>query len=298
MSTESSFIEQMIAEVPEDVTNGSTESKETQESSGSARADDVQTEEKSASDVDIKVKVDPAKPSDKTEKVVPLRALQEEREAAKELKRQIAELQAQPKLSEEDRQLLAELKAAKAAQSAPKEVDFMDDPKGYVDAKVQAALDQLKAIDTKAETTSSQVVQRQQYDALINAISASETAFVAENPDYYDALNHVRAVRANQIRLMDPSVDDAHIQKLIAQEELVAAHQLIQKGADPCKFAMEYAKTIGYAKKEAPKAETKQEADKSAVRTMGSGGADAPDAMDEDDPNAEFLAVKAAFRRR
>ncbi len=296
MSTEASFIDQMVAEADD--------AAQTIDKSGDAAGagkDAIQsTEAPATGDVQgtAKDKIDPSKPDDKPEKVVPLRALQEEREAAKELKRQIAELQAQPKLSEEDRQLLAELKAAKASQAKPKDVDFMDDPKGYVDTKVQAALDKLAAIDTKAETTGNQVTAQQQFNALMTAISTSETAFVAQNPDYYDALNHVRTVRANQIRLMDPSIDDTQINKLVAQEELTAAHQLIQKGADPCKFAMEYAKTIGYTKKEAIPTLPKAEADKSAARTMGSGGADAPDAMDEDDPNAEFLAVKEAFRRR
>ncbi len=295
MSTEASFIDQMVAEASDEQRTEPQADK--QIDSGNVAATDKVLE---SSREAVKDKIDPDKPADKAdkaEKVVPLRALQEEREAAKELKRQIAELQAQPKLSDEDKQILAELKASRAAQAKPKDVDFMDDPKGYVDTKVQAALDKLAAIDTKAETTGNQVTAQQQFNALMTAISTSETAFVAQNPDYYDALNHVRTVRANQIRLMDPSIDDAQINKLVAQEELTAAHQLIQKGADPCKFAMDYAKTIGYTKKEAVPV-AKIETDKSAARTMGSGGADAPDAMDEDDPNAEFLAVKAAFRRR
>jgi hypothetical protein len=264
-----------------------------------AKVDEVKDE--------VKDKVDTAKPDEKAEKVVPLKALQEEREAAKELKRQIAELQAQPKLSDEDKQLLAELKAAKAAQK-PKDVDFMDDPKGYVDTKVKAALEAVEQANKKAEAADTAVNQQRQIQALMTAVSAHETAFVTANPDYYQALEHVRSVRASQMRLMDSSLTDQQVSQAIAQEELAAAQHLISKGADPCNFAYQYAKTLGYAPKAADKTDPSQSdlvkaakaADKAGVRTMGAGGGDAPaqEDADPDDPNAEFNAVKALFRKR
>ena len=252
----------------------------------------------------VKDKVDPTKPDDKAEKVVPLRALQEEREQAKELKRQIAELQAQPKLTAEDADLLKELKAQRAAQNAPKNVDFMDDPKGYVDAidkKAQAALDKLKAA---TESTTKQVTAAQRFQALQNAVVTSEQSFVKDTPDYFDALAHIRSVRAQQIQLASPNATAEQISNAIAQEEMHAADSILQRGGNPCDFAYKYAKTLGYAKKAAsinPKANGMAEAaDKSAVRTLGAGGGDAPsgDELDADDPNAEFKAAQAAFRRR
>ena len=261
----------------------------------------AETKVEPAVEPEVKDKVDAAKPEDKAEKVVPLKALQEEREAAKELKRQIAELQAQPKLSDEDKQLLAELKAAKAAK--PKDVDFMDDPKGYVDANVKKALEAVEAANKKAEAADTAVNQQRQIQALMTAVSTHETAFVARTPDYYQALDHVRAVRASQMRLMDSTLTDQQVSQSIAQEEMMAANHLIAKGADPCNFAYEYAKTLGYTPKVADPAggiaKAAKAADKAGARTMGAGGGDAPsgDEMDEDDPNAEFNAVKALFKR-
>lgn len=324
MSANPEFLDQLDADVPdnsfdtvtggEDVPEPSNDQANDESSrqsikdgshGSSSGQDEKSRDERNGQSIDglgepngAKDKIDP-KQDDKFEKVVPLRALQEEREAAKELKRQIAELNAQPKLTAEDAELLKELKAQRAVQQAPKEVDFMEDPKGYVDSKVQRALETLKKTDEKAEAVNSQVNAQRQMQALMGAITASEQAFVGQNSDYYEALNHVRAVRANQIRLMSPDATPAQVSQVIEREELTAAHSLLAKGQDPCKFAYEYAKTLGYAKKAAAAPPVaKIETDKSAARTMGAGGADAAtdDAIDSDDPNSEFKAVKAMFK--
>ncbi len=254
--------------------------------------------------VEVKDNIDTIKTEEKAEKVVPLKALQEEREAAKELKRQIAELQSQPKLSDEDKELLAELKAAKAAKIAPKDLDFMDDPKAYIDAGVKKALEAVEAANKKAETVDTAFNQQRAIQALMHAVSTHETAFVTTNPDYYQALEHVRNVRASQMRLMDENITDQQISQAVAQEELVAAQHLIAKGADPCKFAYGYAKTLGYAPKAQDIAQSDivkaaKASDKAGARTMGAGGGDSPahDEAKDDDPNAEFKAIKAAFKR-
>lgn len=296
MSVNPEFLEQMAGD---DESNNAGDEKESLATGASESSKDAE-----GSGTATKDKLDPAKPEEKAEKVVPLKALQEEREAAKELKRQIAELQAQPKLSDEDKQLLAELKAAKAAQAKPKDVDFMDDPKGYVDANVKKALEAVEAANKKADAADTALNQQRQMQALSNAVSTYENAFIAKSPDYYQALDHVRAVRATQIRLMDSTLTDQQVTQAINQEELAAAQHLIAKGADPCNFAYEYAKTLGYAPKaidpnKSDLVKAAKAADKAGARTMGAGGGDAPaeDEQDDDDPNAEFKAVKALFRR-
>lgn len=304
-ATPESFLDTMDADV--EVTNeGATDLAAAepgiQRTDGAGQDAGKTAETKTVDPAQAKDKVDPAGGA-AVEKVVPLRALQEEREQAKELKRQIAELQALPKLSAEDAELLKELKAQRAAVAAPKAVDFMEDPKGYVDAidkKAQDALDKLKKAN---DSTTQQFTAQQQFQALQAAVTASEQAFVQEVPDYVDALAHVRSVRAQQIQLASPEATADQISNAIACEEMYAAESILKRGGNPCDFAYKYAKTLGYQKKAPavdPKAGMAEAADKSAVRTLGAGGGDAPTdaALDDDDPNSEFKAAQAAFRRR
>src|SRR5690242_11645136 len=83
----------------------------------------------------------PAPAPEPKQDLVPLAALHEARQEARQLKQQIAALEAQPKLTAEDAELLRNLRAQRSQEVDP---DFLQDPKGYVDTKLSRALKKLE----------------------------------------------------------------------------------------------------------------------------------------------------------
>lgn len=240
-------------------------------------------------------------------KTVPLAALQEAREANRTLKAEIEALKAKPSLSSEDAALLKSLreqqKDAKAAQDAAEAAvpDFLQDPKGYIDATVAAAK---KAADKAAED-SKKVTEantaREQFTAVVTGTQARETAFIAKNPDYYDAVNHIRAGVAQETRMLYPDATDAQINEHIGRQEIAMAAQLLAAGKDPAEFAYNLAKTRGYVPKAAAAAGAagagnggaKPAADKDAARSLGGGGGSEATGDDVDESVETFNAAVA-----
>jgi hypothetical protein len=246
------------------------------------------------------------------DKLVPLAALHESREKIRSLTAQIDELKKQPQLSEEERELLKELKTQRAAAKAPKVPEFVEDPKGYIDAQTKAASEAAQAAlaklsDAETKRTEAENAQKQ-YETLISAVTQHENAFVQATPDYREALQHVRNIRTSQIRLLYPQATDAQISHQISREELNAAHQIIQGGGNPADFAYNYAKTLGYVPKKpaangngmasAAAAATGDKPDKDAVRTLGGGGGAEPDDAPADVMPEFTAALKERFTRK
>lgn len=243
----------------------------------------------------------------KDTKLVPLAALHEAREQAKQLKSQIAELEKRKYLSDEDAELLQELKAKRAEAQQPKRPEFVEDPKGYIDTAEKEVREALKEL-REANAQRSQADERQQqHQQLMGTIAHHEHTFVAANPDYQEALAHTRGVRANQLRMMFPDATDQQIQQQIGREELGGAQQILARGGNPAEFAYNYAKTLGYVKKQAAAAVTNgaaiehskgEKPDKDAVRSLGGGGGAEPDDAPAD-PMPEFsAALKERFARK
>lgn len=225
-------------------------------------------------------------------------ANREVRSENKALKQQLQELTAK---------IEALSKPSTPATEQPSEPDFLADPKGYVDA----AKNKLKALEEKLEADKQQQTEQQKAQQAAqetwNKVIAAEAEFAAATPDYHDALNHVRAIRAEQIKIeiresedREPTAEE--IGKILSMQEAQGAAALVAKGKNPSKFYYEYAKTYGYK----PKAATPPPAakpDKDAVRTMGSGGG--AESVGDDEPSGALgiLAAaqsehKAQFKRR
>jgi hypothetical protein len=162
-----------------------------------------------------------------------------------ELKRQMKALE------QEIQRLKAPAPAPKA--EPPAAPDFTQDPKAYVDHKVQAALEQLetglKPVQQKAEAAEANSAETRFFTHLQNA----EQSFVATNPDYYDALGHLRNLRAAEIRLLDPDVTQEQMGQLLQREELTLAANILRSGRNPSEVAYNLAKARGWAPKAPPK---------------------------------------------
>ena len=139
-------------------------------------------------------------------KVVPLPVLLEERRNAR---REIDE--AHRKTMELEQRL-------KALESPPApEPSFTDDPKAYIDAKVTQVQEMVKPIEQKAEV-GAQLVQLQQFMRHVGTIEAE---FVKENPDYYQALDHVRSIRRAELAEFYPQATPEQIVQQIDREEIL-----------------------------------------------------------------------------
>lgn len=179
------------------------------------------------------------KPETKPEpKTIPLAAHLEERNKFK------AELDA----------LRREMEAIKnPPKPPPAEPDYAQDPKGYTDHKLKSALDALEGTKKQveqAQQTAQLSAQQTEQLQFTRQLEAAESAFVKEAPDYYDALNHVRQVRAQQLKLLAPDISDEHIARQIGQEELGLAMNLARAGRNPIATVYQMAQAYGYSRKE------------------------------------------------
>lgn len=227
---------------------------------------------------------------------VPHAALHETREQLKEARRQIAALEAQPRLTAEDAELLKNLRQRQQQPQEPADPDFLQDPKGYVDTKLTRALKKLEAAETTANETRQQLEQRNQVAEMMGVVQAHERTFVASTPDYNQALAHLRNIRTQQLQLLYPQATAAQIHQQISREELAGAHQALQAGQNPAEVVYKYAQTLGYKPAQSTPAATPTPTppvDRSAARTLGSGGGGSPssDASETEDPLPEFTAA-------
>lgn len=238
------------------------------------------------------------------QETVPQGALHEARAQVKALKAQIAQLEAQPKLTTEDATLLRELREQRAATKA-ETPDFLSDPKGYVDAAVKTAREQADAAKKEGEEARKQTDEQRSRQEAYQRTAIAESQFLQTTPDYPQALEHIRTIQRQQLTLAHPDATAEQISSHIAFVEMQTANAMLAQGRNPAEYAYAVAQTWGYK----PAARTGQQAqqqaakrvDKEAARSMGSGGADASDDDGGDgiDGMPEFAAAKAErFARR
>lgn len=239
------------------------------------------------------------------QQTVPHQALHQEREKNKELRRQLEELKAQA-LTPEDRAALAALRQQQQqAKEPPKEEDpepeFLKDPKAWAAWNTRKGIREARAEQERKESEAK--AHQEEIQTVINRTSASEQAFVQSTPDYPQALEHVRKVRMQQIRLVNDSLTDQQIINQIMLEEIALAQQVLKSNKDPAAFAYNYAKTIGYvpkvsgsgqqqqAQQQASAGAVTQKVDREAVRTLGASSDDGSGG--ELVEQSEFAAAKA-----
>ena len=222
---------------------------------------------------------------EKPEHSVPVRTLVEERR----------QWQAEKKALEER---LAKLETPPKPPEAPPE-----DPKAYADFKVKAALEQLEGTKKEVEQIRQTTQQSQAQTEEIQFgqhLQVAEAAFVKENPDYYEALSHVRQIRAQQLKLLAPEATDQQIAQQIGREEMGLAMQLARSNRNPIATVYELAKAYGYQRKSQEKVELPDVPGQRQLppdQTLGTGVTTESDAKDDDgDPFDEAFA--AIYRPR
>jgi hypothetical protein len=212
------------------------------------------------------------KPEAKEPRTIPLAAHLEERRALK------AELDA----------VRAEIAALKNPPKAPPpEPDYTQDPKAYTDHKVQTALEKLQALEQKTATVeqnTQQVAQHTEQQQFLQQVSIAEQEFVKTQPDYFDAVNHIRQVRLQQIQMFSPEVTQEQAIQMIRSEEINMALGLAKSGRNPITTAYQLAKAYGYQPKQAaPPVELPKVAGPRQLppdQTLGTGASDGAEVND------------------
>jgi hypothetical protein len=163
---------------------------------------------------------------------------------------------------EERRAFKSELDALRAEVAAlrnpPKQPaptpEFQEDPRGYIDHKVLSALEQTKQQVEEVKSLATQSNQTAEEMRFSQHLIAAEQQFVAQTPDYMDALAHIRQIRMKQLQVFDPNITEAQMREQIIREELGLAKQVAMQGRNPAQVAYEIAKAYGHV----PKAQQQQ----------------------------------------
>jgi hypothetical protein len=233
---------------------------------------------------------EPVEPSEKAkeEKVVPLAALHEERNARKELQRQMAE----DRRKQAERDAIIERRLAALANpqpQAPTRPDPVEQPVAYIDHRLEGIERQNQAILERDQQREQQNQQQAAYQRVASAVVQQAVAFAKEVPDLPDAVAHLNAVRVRQLAAL--GVPEHEAVARATQELDNAALQWTAEGRNAAQIAYEFAKTSGYAPKASQQQQQQSPAEKieaqrkgtAAARSLGGGG----------NPNAGKLTAEA-----
>lgn len=263
---------------------------------GTFKGEETKDEKKS------EVKDEKKPESKKTDETVPLAKYMDDKNKLR------AELEARDLTIKQINEKLAAFEKANAPKPEA-EPDFVDDPKGYVDHKLKNTLDALaKANETtsaeakKAQESASQASEQVQLQRFVADLGKHEAQFMQQNPDYLDALTHVREIRAFQLQKFEPGITQEQIVEVIRREELQLAANLARAGQDPIATAYELAKRYGYQPKakEAPKEKLAPDTNRRLPpdQSLGGGHGDPNNQPDEAEADPIDTALASLFRKR
>lgn len=218
-------------------------------------------------------------------------------------KRAVAAERAAMEAKQQFEQLKAEFEALRNPKPAAPKPD--DDPFAYLEYQQKEQFNQLgsklDAVAKDVETRRSMERQASEVHQNVSKIAEQEQAFVAANPDYYDALEHVRTVQRENLR--EFGFTPEQINKFVAEQEYNTGLQGLAIGENPAKIVYNMAKRFGYRKADPVKQEvTPQVASKmemfqngqQAARTLGSNGS--PDTVKDDSDSNDFPEFDMAWK--
>ena len=206
-------------------------------------------------------------------------------EAMEGLKDQVKELY--------DKQAAAENPPEPEAQPP----EFMEDPKGYIDSQQQAIAKKLQEMESSSKDLTAK--QEQEANALRfqYALTSDETEFRMKQTDYYNTLNHIRAVRTAE--LTDLGMKEDQAKQVIGAEELRDAAAALNNGKSPAEYAYNRAKRLGYTAATNKDAELDEKSDRLAAaqnaQSMGGSGI-SQDKVEADPEEQGWDPIKNAFK--
>lgn len=177
--------------------------------------------------------------------------------------------------------------------------NYDEDPIGHLAAKVQVLEAQLKQGHEELESGKRMTTEQARVNSAMNANRLTEAQFMAENPEYLEAVNYVREVEASKLDPLD--LPDEKLGDILMKQEIGTVIALQQKGKSAPEYYWNLAKRYGFKPKSEEnrkKAESKLE---KIEKGMGGAGLGTGGAADSDDAANGFdvlnLARSERFRR-
>jgi len=204
-------------------------------------------------------------------KTVPIAALAEARRQAKELR------QKQEEAERNHAAQIAELNAKleRLVNPPPPEPSFDENPAENLRQRQERLEAEQRAWkeeqQKRAQETERETQQRQVLNFVNTEVEKAETAFVAKQPDYMEAVNYLKSVSEKNLRASGIT-DPAMIQKITYEQSLNMAANALQQGLNPAEVAYTFAKNYGYSHKVDATKQVKAMAEaQSRTQNMGNG---------------------------
>lgn len=207
-------------------------------------------------------------PSKPKKQVVPIKALHKEREARKQFEAQFRQAEIERARMEERMNALLQRMQTTDPVDEKKPASFEDDPLGALmetQTRSQKLEEEMQAI-RQAEKARIENEQMRQFAA------HHEQQFAAKQPDYFDAVNYLKAGRLNELQTYF-GLNAVQAQQIIdndSREIIIAA---ARSGRSPAEMAYQIAKQRGYVPKNAdPSPEIGKPSTKSLSQASGTAG--------------------------
>lgn len=129
--------------------------------------------------------------------------------------------------------------------------DKEENYEGHIEAKIETAEQRLARLeDAEAKRQATQSEQDTVVGAL-NELKQYESAYSAAAPDYQEASNHLKAMIATSIKLLEPGIDPETLAKKTIKTFLSRAGAALHSDVNPAQAIYNQALQCGYRKKEA-----------------------------------------------
>lgn len=174
-------------------------------------------------------------------RVVPLAALHEERSKRREL---AAQVEAERRTREELERRFEQRLQAMARPPAPQPPTLDENPLGHMVHKLDTLQAQQQELMQQSEAER-QAGHRAAMEAqLANKVQREEQAFVARQPDYQNAIQHMHQLRTRELQVL--GMDEFAAEQKSAAELREFAYVTAAQGRSPAEIAYNLAKARGY----------------------------------------------------
>lgn len=183
-------------------------------------------------------------------------ALRETREKSR------AEIEEARRQVEELAKIKADLEAHRqSVQKKKQEEEWAKDPANYLRRELEETN---QRVGQMTEAQQRQMQESQRMQQLSSVVSSHEAAFVGKNPDYHDAVNHLRESRLAEYEMLGYPPEQRIA--IVAQEGINLAISALQNGKDPAEVAYSLAAARGYKRVEPKKEPDKAKAEEAIDR--------------------------------
>lgn len=191
--------------------------------------------------------------------------LREERSRRKEMAARMEEMERRfAEYQQRTVEYLASMQAAPPGQAVPPPPDFDSDPIEYLRHQQGEVAKNLEAIKAQQMALEQRRQAETQWAAMREAVGRAEQEFVRSKPDYYEAVQHLRAGRRSQLEQQGAAPHQ--IDQLLQADAVALATEASRLGLSPAEYA--YRVAVGYGWQPKPVATAVAPAE-AAPRSLG-----------------------------